>query len=452
MTIHRRLFFILGLFILYTFSCTKPVLLGSDFLEEEKANLKFKNDFQLTCLTEKTDSVIVHSDNVSKQLVTYLCGNIQEPIFGRYSADIYAQPILPSIATVLKGATLDSVVLQLRYDTFGTYGTITDPVTLEVYRMLENPAFNEDYYSNHTFMTSTDLLGSATFIPAPKDSVKLNRPSDTLIIAPHVRINLDTTKMNELLMQDSIVFENQDSFLTYFNGLHIKMSGATNTMLGFNLLNSVTGLSFYYHKGTAVNQEFKFIITAGSVKTVHMEHDYAGSMVETALGPEADDDLWYVQGLSGVTTAMRVQGLDGIGNAIINQAELEVFCSFPDGDNGALYPPCRYIVTQEKTDSNAIVNSEDVLIALGLTGSSSTTESFKLYYGGDVVQVTAGPPAIYKYTMKVTNQIKDIYAGNKENIIYFNPFAKGNIPNRAVLFGPNDPLYAPRLTLYYTQL
>ena len=30
----------------------------------------------------------------------------------------------------------------------GTYGTILDPVTIEVYRMLENPAFNEDYYSN----------------------------------------------------------------------------------------------------------------------------------------------------------------------------------------------------------------------------------------------------------------------------------------------------------------
>ena len=113
MTIHSRLYLLLALFILYTFSCTKPVLLGSDFLEEEKANLQFQDNFLLTFFTEKTDSVIVHSDNVSKQLTTYLCGNVQDPIFGRYTAEIYAQPILPSIATVLKGATLDSVVLQL---------------------------------------------------------------------------------------------------------------------------------------------------------------------------------------------------------------------------------------------------------------------------------------------------------------------------------------------------
>ena len=452
MTIHSRLYLLLALFILYTFSCTKPVLLGSDFLEEEKANLQFQDNFLLTFFTEKTDSVIVHSDNVSKQLTTYLCGNVQDPIFGRYTAEIYAQPILPSIATVLKGATLDSVVLQLRYDTFGTYGTISDPVTLEVYQMTENPKFNEDYYSNQRFMTSPELLGSATFIPRPEDSVRLYRPTDTLKLAPHVRINLDLAKMNELLAQDSITFENQDSFLNYFNGLYIKMTGATNTMLGFNLLNSVTGVSFYYDKGTVENQEYKFIITAGSVKTVHMEHDYTGAMAESSLGPEAEGDLWYVQGLSGLTTYMTVGGLSGLGDAIINQAELEIYCTFPDGDMGDLYPPCRYIITQEKTDSNTIVNSEDVAIALSLTGSSTTTENFKKYYGGNLGELDPGPPVVYKYTMKVTNQIKSIYEGNKENIIYFNPFAKGNVPNRAVIFGPNHPLYAPRLRVYYTQL
>lgn len=452
MTIYSRLYLILALFILYTFSCTKPVLIGSDFLEEEKANLQFKDDFQLTCFTEKTDSVVVHSDNVTKQLVTYLCGNVQDPIFGRYSAEIFCQPILPSIATVLKGSTLDSVVLQLRYDTFGTYGAVNETITLEVYQMAENPAFDEEYYSNDTFLTKPELLGSATFIPSPKEDVYLYGPDDTLKLAPHVRIQLDTAIMNELIMEDSIVFENQDSFLSVFSGIHIVMKGATNTMLGFNLLNSLSGISFYYDKGTVVDQEFKFIITAGSVKTVYMEHDYTGSMVEPALTPDPESDLWYVQGLSGVTTAMKVEGLENLGSAVINQAEMEIYCTFPDGDMGDIYPPCPYIVTQEKTDTTEITNSEDVTIALGLTGNSPNTENFKVFYGGNLTELDPGPPVVYKYTMKVTNQIKDIYEGNKENIIYFNPIAKGNIPNRAVLFGPNHPLYAPKLSVYYTQL
>ena len=90
MTIHSRFTILLAVFILYAFSCTKPALIGSDFLEDEKASLQFKDDFALTFYTEKTDSVIVHSDsNVSKQLTTYTCGNVQDPIFGRYTVQKY---------------------------------------------------------------------------------------------------------------------------------------------------------------------------------------------------------------------------------------------------------------------------------------------------------------------------------------------------------------------------
>jgi hypothetical protein len=384
-------------------------------------------------------------------LVTYLCGSVQDPIFGRYTAEIYAQPLLPGIASSLIGSTLDSVVLSLRYDTLGTYGSILDPLTIEVYRMAENPAFNQEYYSNHQFMTNPDLLGSLTFIPKPKDSVTVYRPNDTLRLAPHIRIPLDLTKMGDLLLQDTSVFENQDSFLNYFNGLYIKITDANNTMLGFNLLSAVTGLSYYYDKGTSNDLEFKFVITSGSVKTVHMVHDYTGSPVAAALAPEPEAELTYIQGMSGVTSYMRVEGLDAIGSAIINQAQFEFYATFPDGDMGELYPPCQYIITQEKTDTS-LVNSEDVAIALALTGSSSTTESFNAIFGGRRGTPDPGPPVVYRYNMNVTNQIKDIIAGNQQNIIYFNPFAKGNIPNRAVIFGPNHPTYAPRLRISYTAL
>lgn len=452
MTIHSRLFVVLAVFILIAFSCSKPSLIGSDFLEDEKAILQFQDTFDLSLFTVTTDSVVVHSgENITRQLVTYLLGDVQDPIFGRYSAEIYAQPLLPGVATSLIGSTLDSVVLQLRYDTLGTYGTILDPVTIEVYRMAENPAFNREYFSNQTFETLPDLLGSITFIPKPKDSVTVFHPSDTTTFAPHLRIPLDIAKMSDLLMQDTAVFQNQDSFLNYFNGLHIKMTSGGNTMLGFNLVSSVSGLTYYYDRTTAEDLQFKFLITSGSVKTVHMTHDYTGSVVAEALTPEPEDDYAYVQGMSGVAMYMQVDGLDKIGDAIINQAQIELYCTFPDGDMGNLYPPIRYLITQEKTDSS-LVNSEDVSRALTLTGSSTTTESFNLIYGGKVTETDPGPPAIYRYNMNITNQITDIYKGNKENIIYFNPFGKGNYPHRAVIIGPNHPTYAPRLRISYTAL
>ena len=223
-------------------------------------------------------------------------------------------------------------------------------------------------------------------------------------------------------------------------------------MLGFNLVNTVSGLDFFYTKTTdTLKHEFRFPFTAGSVKTVHMEHDYTGTIVNAALTPDAENQYWFVQGLSGVTTTMKVDGLDELGNVIINEADLEVYCTFPDGDIPDLFPPCNFLVTQTTTDTS-INNSVDVNSALFRSSGDVRSITYKTLFGGVLEQVDPGPPAIYKYSMKITSQIKDIFKGKKENIIYFNPIEKGNMPCRSVMIGPGDPFYAPRLKIYYTAI
>ncbi|MEO6130828.1 MAG: DUF4270 family protein, partial [Saprospiraceae bacterium] len=363
-----------------------------------------------------------------------------------------AQPLLPTVGTELIDGALDSIVLELKYDTLGSYGSLSEPVTIEVYRMTELPDFNTNFYSNQRFQTSAELLGSKTFIPRPMDSVTIERPTDTFKIAPVVRIPLQTLLLNDLTQQDSSVYRRIDSFLNYFNGLYIKMTNVNNTMLGFDLVSAVSGMSVYYiPKGGTEEKQFKFIFTLASVKTVYMENDYSGTPVEAALSPEPENDYWYVQGMSGVTTTMTVGGLSDLGNVIINEADLEVFCSFPDGDDPALYPPLPFLVTQYATDTS-LVNSFDVNIALARTSGNYYSTAYESFFGGVARKVTDGPPKVYKYSMKVTSQIKDIFEGKKENIIYFNPIDKGNVPGRSILYGPGSPLYAPRLRVYYTAL
>jgi hypothetical protein len=276
-------------------------------------------------------------------------------------------------------------------------------------------------------------------------------PTDTVLTAPHIRIALDPFKLQDLLLQDSVVFQNQDSFLTYFKGLHIRMTGASQTMLGISLVTSVSGLTFYYDKDELMDREFKFLFTSASIKTVYMEHDYTGSLVGDALSADPEDAYWFVQGLSGVTTYMRVDGLDVLGDAIINEADLEFYATFPDGDMGQFYPPCPVVITQEKTDTS-LIYSEDVIEALSRSLGIVNNTTFELLYGGNLEEVMAGPPAIYRYNVKLTHQVRDIYRGKQENVIYFNPFSKGDVPNRAVIFGPGHPTYAPRLRIYYTAL
>ena len=446
-----RLFLFAVSTIILISACTKPVSIGSDFLEDEKSGLNFADNFSLTFFTEPTDSILTHSDNASRQLSTFMLGSIEEPVFGRYSAEIYAQPVIASFATQLDSATIDSVVLMLKYNPDVYYGDLSTPVTIEVFRMLENPPYETEIYSNQRFQSGTEVLGTATFVPAPKDSVTVIYGQDTALLAPHIRITMDRFKFGEFVSQDSTVYSNIDTFLNFFNGLHIRMTGATNTMLGLDLLSTTSGLVFFIDSKTIENTSFKFLFTTGAIKHVYMEHDYTGSTVGGALTPDPENDLWFVQGLSGVTSAMRVEGLEAIGNAVINNAELEFYASFPPGDVPAFYPPIPYLITQEKTDTN-LIQSVDVRFALGITDGRFDNTTYNLLFGGNLTDTLTGPPVVYRYNMRVTNQLKEIYKGREENIIYFNPFGKGNIPNRAVIFGPNHPTYAPRLRISYTAI
>ena len=451
MRIASKLLFFLCLLLGLTWSCTQAVTIGSDFLEDQKSDLLFADNFTLTFNTEKTDSVITYSGtNASYQLITYLLGNLQDPIFGHSFSEIYTQPQLPVQGTDLIGSALDSVVLQLRYDTLGLYGDLTSPVTIEVYQLTETPDYKGNYYSNVHFNYDPTPLGTLTFVPHPKDSILVVNGTDSIKSAAHIRIPLNKDWFTEhLLNQDTIVFTHQDSFQNYFHGLYIKMTGANNTMLGINLLNSLSGMVFYYDTPAEENKIFKLVFTSSRVNCTHMEHDYTGSPVGAALTPEPENNYGYVQGMTGVRSKMKVEGLDQLPNAVINQAVLEFYATFPDGDNEGFYPPCPFIVTQDQTDSTLNYDS-DVRVALAVTSGNRFSSVYDLLFGGKLGPRNPGPPVVYKYEMKLTNRVKDIIKGNKENIIYFNPFSKSDFPGRAVLFGPNDPIYAPRLRVYYT--
>ena len=455
MKLVARLLFFLCLLLGMTWSCTQAVTIGSDFLDDQKSDLQFLDNFTMNFYTQKTDSVITYSPNVTYQLATYLVGNLNDPIFGHSSASIYAQPQLPYSATDLRKSTLDSVVLQLRYDTLGLYGDLTSPITLEVYQLNETPDSSKDYYSNQRFDYKPDKLGEINFVPHPKDSITVTYNGDTIKSAPHIRIPLIVSKLQDILdnaeLQDTAIFTNQSKFQNYFHGIYIKMSGADNTMLGIALLNSLSGLTFYYDTPIAEDRMFKLIFNTFRVNMVNFNHDYRGSPVETALDSSLDNTYWYVQGMSGVKSYVTIGGLEQIPNAVINHAVLEFYASFPPGDDEVLYPPPPYLITQDQTDSTLNYGT-DLRIALSIAKGNHLSSIFDLVYGGKRGDPIPGPPTVYKYELKVTNKIKEILAGNTENIIYFNPFSKADYPNRAVLYGPNNPIYAPRLKVTYTVL
>jgi len=208
---------------------------------------------------------------------------------------------------------------------------------------------------------------------------------------------------------------------------------------------------FYYDTPVEENHIFKLVFTSARVNCTHMQHDYRGSAVGNILTPEPEAKYWYIQGMTGVRTKMKIEGLELIPDAVINQAVLEVYATIPEGDDDVLYPPCPYIVTQELTD-DTLNYDMDVRVALAVAQGNHLNGVYNLLFGGKRGERIPGPPVIYKYEMKLTNKVKEILEENKENILYFNPFSKSDFPHRAVLFGPNDPIYAPKLRVYYTKI
>lgn len=432
-------------------ACTKPTLIGADFLEDEKTGLAISDQFSLEVFTEKTDSVLVHSNNLSSQLTVYLIGNLEDPIFGTSKAEIFTQPVIASVGSHLIGSTIDSVVLTLRYDTLGAYGPGNENVTLTVFEMQENPVFEQRYFSNHKFISNPVALGEATFRPSPKDSLEVKTPSDTSLLAPHIRIPLDVERFHELLLLDTSVWENADTFINAFNGLHIVMSAGNQTMLGFDLTDAVSGVTIYFDKGATLDQQYRLLFSSGSVKTTYFEHNYTGSTVGTALDPTAETEYFYIQGMSGVTSKVVINGIESIGNAGVNYATLDVYSTYPPGDIESAYPTVPFIITQEKTDSSTI-STFDVAVALSVSNGNYTGTTYEKLYGGKAVKLEGTNPPVYKYTMTVTKQIQDIHKGLKTNVLYLNPISKANAPNRSVIFGTDNVMYAPKLTVYYTEL
>ncbi len=436
--------------VVFLANCTKPTLVGNDLLDNEKAELLFKDDFDLSFTTVKQDSILTYSADISEQLVNYLCGEIDDPIFGKYRSEIFTQMSLDFNTNPLSlfGSTIDSIVMTLAFDTNGLYGNVGQPVDIEVLRMQDLMNLDDDIYSSRTFNVDEDNpVGELNgIVLKPMDSVKFTMDTIVTELAPHLRIPLSIDLFSPVLTAlDTPALLNQDTLnMDYFNGFNIRMTKANNSMYGFRLGSEISGITVYYTKdSTQSTQRFGFEFTIA--KTATFEHDYSGSVIEPFIGdPEKGDSLFFIQGLSGVNTIMNIGSLDELGSALINHAQLEFYTATLSEDDLALYPKIEQLITMNLDDENGLEVSEDAFLALA-------SSSLNTIFGGKVGEPIAGTD-ISRYKMIITGQVQEIFKGEKENAIYLSLFLKANLPNRSVIFGPDHAEYAPRLRVAYTRV
>ena len=436
-------FLLTGTIFAAVLACSKPTLIGSELLEGERTDVAFTDQFDLRMSTVTEDSVRTWSQNSFLQLTTYLCGQLDDPFAGKSSAELYLQPTISGNAVELLNQVIDSVVFVLRYDTLGNYGSFEEPVDIELFRMLEIPDDEIDHYASESFMTDVPPIGQKLgYIPAPFDSITLNEPSDTSIVPPQLRIRMDDVFAQSIANQDSSVMQRIDSFITFLNGINVRMTSASNTMLGFNIGSIYSGLTVYYEDTAGVKNKFQFIYSPTLVNMARYTHDFAGSFAGEIVNVDgASDSLFLVQSMAGLNGSLEVNGLDDLGDILINHAELELFVAELPEDDTLLYdPPARMITRTQTSEEERLRDAIDVILALSLGDINR--------FGGQL-ESDVQPK---RYTLPVTAVLQSIQNGTIQNKIFISSYRKANFPERAILYGPGHSDFPARIKLTYTRL
>ncbi|HHH49927.1 MAG TPA: DUF4270 family protein, partial [Saprospiraceae bacterium] len=174
--IQQVLYALIASMLLLT-ACTKSTPIGSELIDQDQVELKFRDDFKIIAKSINVDSVKTYGPQENEQLNSYLCGRYEDPVFGKVEASIFTQlalegAMLPDFITKEGTVILDSVILSLVYDSTKVYGDeLALPQKISIHTMFEALDRADTYYSNQSFGYSPNPIGEKTFFPRVRDSL-----------------------------------------------------------------------------------------------------------------------------------------------------------------------------------------------------------------------------------------------------------------------------------------
>lgn len=454
--------FLAALLISIPFSCTESTLIGSELLEEDLANLKFRNDIPVDATSARGIAVPTYNRFQALQLDHYLLGQIENAAFGKSTASAYSQISKSEGQPDFNGVVFDSIILSIALDTLGNYGDLSQPIHLEVFQVLDAMNPEADYSSDQSFAIDETPIGSASVVPS-FDSISIaNYQDDNDIVSdevirtfevPHLRIPL-TTAFGESLIADSTIYQSDDNFQNFLKGIYIRPSkpGSGITSLVFD--NSISRITLYYKiEPRNTVREYRFPFLVGQARVNHFEHDYEGSAAVSSIGTN-NPELLYLQSMAGLNVDLSFPDLTGLDNIVINKAELELTVASEDD---ALFPPAEQLIitSLENGTRNAVA---DVRNAIQASNPISTG-----IFGGIPVIETVGGASVTKYRINISSHFQNIISNRSLNTItissgteeigFYLPIkAKAECANEVVFYGSNHPSFAPKLNLTFTSL
>lgn len=429
-----------------------PIVIGMTFTgckKESDVGIDIQPEEDLIGLyTTDTTTVVaftVIEDSLrTDETPTAVLGRCSDQYFGTSVCGVYSQFVIPNNLTGIDflpadcvggGLVLDSCVLMLAYE-FDFYGdTAIEPQTFSVYQMTDMLYKDSLYYSNQNKNYYQSAIGSLTFNPKPRTGVEAE--GDTL--APHIRIPIDMNWANQVFAQSGGTnLDGNPNWLPYMNGLYITPTGSTGqSLLYFNMVDTLTGLRFYYHTSCGDTTDFTFVVNSSAAYYSRYTHDYSSAdqqIRDQLLDSNNVASHVFVQSNSGLKTKIKFPYLknwyDNLGYpAAINKAELVIF-----GEGDAPYASDNFpLNTRMFLTSIDSLNREHLLLDMFESND---------YYGGSLNTTTN------TYKINIARYLQGILTGGEQDNGLFLKEIFGSENGRRSFIGSATPMADPSKRMY----
>ncbi len=433
-------------------ACTKPTAFGSELLDDEQADYDYTDTMTVWCTIELEDSV--QTSDQSSTASSFLCGEMDDPIFGKSSAEIFSllQLDFPDPGFDTTKQEFDSIVLYLRYAPSNVYGDTMQAQNLRVYRLDQTLDNDSVYYSTSSLPASTEIGRLDGFLPKPNKA-------DSLIVtntrAPYIRVPLDNEFGKELFRLDSVNLSDDSTFYRAVRGLKIVSSSGANpgAILAFNLNDEAySRVRLYYHlksDTTKAVKAFDFFF-AGANKFVRFKHDYNGTPAGQQIGKRSDDFV-YLQGMQGLRVKVEFPYVDRLDNIAVNKAQLVLTRAVVPNDNANLTAAKQLVLTELRADTSLFVFTSDVSYSLGPAFNQGYSR-----FGGNPEFENVNGTFVERYRLTLTQRLQamvdDASGDLKKKTVYINVTPQSRVAQRAIVYGPKNATFPAKLELKYTRV
>ena len=440
------------LLVLILSTCTDPIEVGADLLDDDSISLGQTTSLPLDITTVRGDSFLVYPLTNEASVPRPTFGRIEDPVFGTTDHSWYVTPfferlngtarVVPDFVNSSGRRRIDSIVLIVELDTAGGFygpGRVFDIAVEEI----ADPVPELDpYYSNFEPLPVTNALSNDGPVTLSKTPMMVHDTVYTggdTILRPHFRLRMSEELVdrfeNELAAEDLV---SDSTFWPFFAGVKLSLNSPSDALAYLNPASSnttnYTGFNVYYTSNTGRDTVYRFF---PQFWLPNYRFDYVGALAEDVLArDEGGNTVTLLQGQGGLLARIQFTNLDELAGTIINQARMTFTVQTPEGLDYEDFPAPDDLRLFYRSDEGRLLPILDEL-RLGL----SNPDLVDLFLGGNRKNTENGEV----YEMNLTVHLQGVLAGDFPPEVYLQvpAFAGRGNPGRVALSGTetaDDPV------------